>query len=226
MQIHPSCFIYVISRDFGFAPNPFHGYCTLSACKPVIRRTAKIGDWVVGMGGSRLRAVGRCIFCMQVDETLTFDDYWEDPRFRSKRPVRNGSDVMLVGDNIYHSERGHWTQEDSHHSLPDGSANSRNVQRDTSADRVLVSSHFRYFGKASIEIPSSLLRDLNFRNCRSYRRYPLARCQLLLNFLCSNADRNVVIADPIDFSKAAHRYSGEGAKMLRPTEQSFSTGTE
>ena len=42
-------FSYIITHDIGFAPNPFFGYCTLANCKPVIRRTSKIGDWIVGI---------------------------------------------------------------------------------------------------------------------------------------------------------------------------------
>lgn len=42
-------FTYVLDHDTGFAPNPFHGWCTLAGCKPVIRRTARIDDWIVGM---------------------------------------------------------------------------------------------------------------------------------------------------------------------------------
>ena len=38
---------YVIKHDSGFAANPFWGYCTLADCKPAIRRTAKVGDWIV-----------------------------------------------------------------------------------------------------------------------------------------------------------------------------------
>ena len=37
---------YVVRYDSGFAPNPFYGYCTLATCKPNIRRSADIGDWV------------------------------------------------------------------------------------------------------------------------------------------------------------------------------------
>src|SRR5712671_5339411 len=29
---------YVVARDFGFAPNPFFGVCTLATCKPDIRK--------------------------------------------------------------------------------------------------------------------------------------------------------------------------------------------
>ena len=39
-------FTYVIPNDAGFAPNSFHGVLTLNCCKPDIRRTARVGDWV------------------------------------------------------------------------------------------------------------------------------------------------------------------------------------
>src|SRR5205809_3695195 len=125
----PSVYLYVVDRDFGFAPNPFHGCCTLATCKPTIRRTAAIGDWVLGMGGLRLNAIGRCIFAMQVTKKISFDDYWSDPAYAEKKPVRNGSKTMLVGDNIYHrdSQSAVWRQEDSHHSSDDGTANLYNV---------------------------------------------------------------------------------------------------
>src|SRR5215211_1755390 len=100
----PSVFVYVVDRDFGFAPNPFHGYCTLATCKPGIRAHAQIGNWVIGMGGRRLNATGRCIFAMKVTEGLSFDQYWSQPNHFDKRPVRNGSRTMMVGDNIYHRD--------------------------------------------------------------------------------------------------------------------------
>jgi hypothetical protein len=139
--------MYVVARDFGFAPNPFHGVCTLATCKPAIRRTAQIGDWIVGMGGSRLRAKGRCIFAMRVSGSPSYDHYWSDPTYRDKRPVRNGSRKMMVGDNIYHHDPkdGTWLQADSHHSQPDGTLNVHNLERDTKTNRVLVSQHFFFW---------------------------------------------------------------------------------
>src|SRR6185295_10141314 len=134
-------YIYVVDRDFGFAPNPFHGYCTLATCKPGIRNRAEVGDWVIGMGGARLKATGRCIFAMRVSEKLTFNEYWESPRFLDKKPVRNGSLKMIVGDNIYYFDTGvgEWSQADSHHSNADGSINRDNLARDTQSNNVLVS---------------------------------------------------------------------------------------
>ena len=99
-------FMYVVDRDFGFAPNPFHGLCTLATCKPITRRVAKVGDWVIGMGGGRLKATGKCVFAMKVSHRETFDSYWSNPIYKDKKPLRNGSKKMIVGDNIYWKENG------------------------------------------------------------------------------------------------------------------------
>src|SRR5215213_11177207 len=147
-------FTYVVARDFGFAPNPFYGFCTLATCKPAIRSGAELGDWVVGVGAKRkYNLTGHLIYAMKVAETLTFDDYWSDPRFLRKRPVLNGSLKQVHGDNIYHHRGAEWIQVDSHHSLADGSANRQNVKKDTRTDRVLVATKFVYFGGAAIAIP-------------------------------------------------------------------------
>ena len=47
---NPTLFTYCIPIDDGAAPNPYWGICTLVICKPVIRRVANVGDWVVGIG--------------------------------------------------------------------------------------------------------------------------------------------------------------------------------
>jgi hypothetical protein len=64
---------YKVARDFGFAPNPFYGLCTLATCKPNIRKAAQVGDWVVGTGSKPNRLEGRLVFAMEVSETLAFD---------------------------------------------------------------------------------------------------------------------------------------------------------
>ena len=146
---------YVVARDYGFAPNPFHGLCTLATCKPKIRQAAKIGDWVVGTGSKTRKRDGFLVFAMRVSEKLTFSEYWNDPRFRRKRPNLHASKVRAFGDNIYEWDRlnGSWLQADSHHSRQDGTLNIHNVRRDTSVDRVLVSDDFVYFGGQGPRIP-------------------------------------------------------------------------
>ena len=42
-----------MTEDSGFAPHVDRRgtYLTLATCKPMIRKTARIGDWIVGVGG-------------------------------------------------------------------------------------------------------------------------------------------------------------------------------
>ena len=90
-------FSYVVARDYGFAPNPFYGYCTLATCKPEIRKVADVGDWDLGTGSKSHGSAPHAVFAMLVTETLTFNGYWSDPRFRSKRPNLRGSKKQAFG---------------------------------------------------------------------------------------------------------------------------------
>lgn len=146
---------YVVARDFGFAPNPFYGFCTLATCKPDIRQTAQVGDWVIGTGSRSKGRQGHLVFAMRVLEATTFDEYWADPRFVWKRPSLHGSLKQGFGDNIYyHTRDGAWSQENSHHSMHDGSPNLENVEHDTRTDRVLISDHFVYWGGEGPQVPA------------------------------------------------------------------------
>lgn len=152
-----TCFSYVLARDYGFAPNPFGPYCTLATCKPGIRNSANIGDWVVGTGSVRHHGSEKLIFAMKVREKLSFNMYWNDTRLLYKRPILNGSLKQMYGDNIYFEAEGQWHQADSHHSNDDGTVNTYNLKRDTSCRFVLVSEHFFYFGSKAVRIPEEFL---------------------------------------------------------------------
>ena len=154
----PNIFVYTVAYDDGFAPNPFHGVCSLATCKPSIRKAAGLGDLVVGKAG--VPDSHRAVFVMQVDEILTYDQYWRDPRFVSKKPVINGSLMMACGDNIYHraTPDGKWIQAHSYHSNRDGTGQPDNVRHDTGrTDQVLLSRRFKYFGANGPDLPK--LRD-------------------------------------------------------------------
>lgn len=145
---------YVIPRDYGFAPNPYFDYCTLATCKPRIRKGAQIGDWIAAYGAANTSLREKLVVLMRVEEVLTFDEYWEDIRFRSKRPIFNKGVMHMYGDNIYHHVGEEWMQEPSHHSMMDGSINYVNLNKDTQTDRVLIAGEFYYFGNNAINIPS------------------------------------------------------------------------
>jgi hypothetical protein len=152
---------YVVARDFGFAPNPFFGICTLATCKPKIRATAAIGDWIMGTGSKQRDREKYVVFAMRVTEALTFERYWSDPRFQQKKPNLRGSKKQAFGDNIYSRDAPgrHWRQADSHHSLPEGRPNLLNVTADTGANRVLLSNDFVYWGGLGPELPRQFFRD-------------------------------------------------------------------
>ncbi|RSM23234.1 hypothetical protein C5B78_19710 [Aeromonas salmonicida] len=206
MLIVPNSYLYAysITRDFGFAPNPFHGICTLATCKPRIRTSANIGDWVLGIGGSQLHAVKRkCILLMKVTEKINFNDYWLDSRFSLKKPSRNGSHVQMLGDNIYHINADQtWVQEDSHHSNSDGSYNIENLERDTSSKFVLISNHFYYFGNAAVDID---LQSIGYTKIRDYKKISISNSQGARGIIekihhDSKSKLNMVISDPCQFS--------------------------
>ena len=206
----PRVYVYIVRYDLGFAPNPFHGVCTLACCKPDIRRIAQVGDWVVGMGGTALKATGRCIFAMRVTRHVTFDDYWRDPSFRSKRTQRNGTRVTLVGDNIYHrDENGTWLQEDSVHSAADGSQDPANTLHDTRTNRVLLSDHFIYFGDTAPTVPPGILQEMGYTNRRHHRTFGLDACGDLIAWIEGQAGGviNRVLGDPFQFREGGKRYS-------------------
>lgn len=162
---------YVVRYDSGFAPNPFYGHCTLVTCKPGIRRSAEVGDWVIG-SGSNAHGEGRgghLVYGMRVTEVMTLDEYALNPRFESKKPFRNGSRKQSCGDNIYFRDgpEAAWQQRDSFHSREDGTLNPQHVQRDTGVNRVLVSNDFVYFGGTGPKFPLEL-QDRNGRPlCKS-----------------------------------------------------------
>lgn len=148
-------FSYKVVRDYGFAPNPFFGICSLATCKPRIREAAEPGDWVLGVGSSAKSSTmsNRLIYAMKVQYKITFDEYWTNPVFKDKKPVMNGSMKLKYGDNIYMPENGNYRQIDSHHSLANGKVNFLNYNRDLQSHFVLLSRDYWYWGGDAIEIP-------------------------------------------------------------------------
>lgn len=150
-----SLYSYVVRDDRGFAPNPDGGCCTLACCKWPIRAHAQVGDWILGTHTTEERklkafAIGnpkapRVCFLMQVAECMDFDTYFNDERFKAKRPTPNNN-----GDNIYHRVKGRYVQaRNRHHCAGD-------MVSDLKADRVLIGSTYWYFGRKAPELPTHL----------------------------------------------------------------------
>ena len=76
-------FSYVVDHDYGFAPNPFGGFCTLAKCKYGFKKRnivelAEEGHWIAGTGGAdRKKSAGhrKLIYAMRVDEKISLAEY-------------------------------------------------------------------------------------------------------------------------------------------------------
>mgnify|MGYP000903574927 CR=1 FL=1 len=88
----PKLYSYVVDHDYGYAPNPFDGYCTLAQCmygekSKNITDVAEPGDWIVGTGGVKEVSAGhgKLIYAMRVDEKISLAEYHSDCRFKGRR---------------------------------------------------------------------------------------------------------------------------------------------
>jgi len=56
---------------------------------------------------------------VKVDEAMTFEEYWSDPRFHQKKPNLRSSKKQAFGDNIYSKSPRNdtWIQLNSHHPM-------------------------------------------------------------------------------------------------------------
>ncbi|MDM8000196.1 MAG: hypothetical protein QUS33_09405 [Dehalococcoidia bacterium] len=206
---------YIVARDFGFAPNPFYGFCTLATCKPKIRAGASVGDWIIGTGAkSKYNFAGRLIYAMRVGEVLDFDTYWNDPRFLRKRPDLKGSLKVIYGDNIYHRQGKQWAQADSHHSFENGLPNMTNIARDTGVDRVLVGMKFVYWGKNAPVITKQFrsFRNTNEDICCKARGYRIFGDELATEFVgwLEQQGKWGFLGDPLEFSRHVRKQPDHG----------------
>lgn len=146
-------FSYIVVHDSGFSPNPFHGLLTLACCKPLIRRTASVGDIIVGLSSRNERVV----YAVQVADVVGFEEYWTDPEYRARRPVMNAREIIhRTGDNIYEPVSGGYRQLHSFHSNGDGSENPDLKRTDLGGNHILVGERFTYWGRSGPSLPEEL----------------------------------------------------------------------
>lgn len=150
-------FSYVIRHDGGSAPNPFHGICTLVICKPVIRRTAKINDWVVGLGGKNSPigdASGQVVYAMKITKEMSMEEYdtFCQKNYHEKIPDWDSGDYMKrIGDCIYD-----FSGRQSNPKIRKAVHTEKNMETDLGGRRALLSTEFYYFGNNPEPLPDNL----------------------------------------------------------------------
>jgi hypothetical protein len=151
----PTLFSYCVAHDSGTAPNPFWGVCTLVICKPVIRRKAEIGNWIVGTGSVNSPVgdmSGKVVHVMEITEKLTMEDYdaFTQQSLPKKVPEWFSHDPCCrLGDSVYDFSCDPPRIRQSVHS-------EKNRQRDLSGQYALLSEKFWYFGDRDPKLPDDL----------------------------------------------------------------------
>lgn len=165
MERKKQLYTYVLRVDDGAAPNPFYDVCTLAICKPGIRATARIGDWIIGTGSKNSQLAKKefhdlstyVVYAMKVTDRMNMEQYnkYCEQSLRGKIPNRKSQKFeKRMGDSIYYDfiSPQHAEMRESVHS----DHKDMNTRRDLKGKNVLLSTHFYYFGLAAKELPPSL----------------------------------------------------------------------
>ncbi|MCK9245964.1 MAG: hypothetical protein M0P11_03305 [Anaerolineaceae bacterium] len=158
-------FSYKLTHDTGFAPNPFYGVLTLATCKPGIRLTKMVGDWLAGFSSSALHHNAKpygvdidpdaLIYLARVSEVIPLNRYFEDRRFKAKIPprIQAKDSIACSGDNIY---KPLWIKEDGAYEYEQVSQihhDDAHMATDLSGKNALVCDEFYYLGREGVLIP-------------------------------------------------------------------------
>lgn len=153
----PLLFSYRMTHDTGLAPNPYGDECTLALCKPVIRRVAKVGDWITGTFTDK--DVTKVIYAMKVENIMSFEEYDQYCRDNKGMMVKipdwgSGEHNKMVGDCIYD-----YSAADDKYGIPAQRMsihNHSNRETNLNGENVLLSKHFYYFGNGAPELHRDL----------------------------------------------------------------------
>ncbi len=182
------CF-YKMTVDSGLAPNPFYGCCTLALCTPNhMSANLEPGDVIVGFESDRLRnyrlskkgenrtSKNALIYYMVIDEILSLDTYFNDPRFRNKKPEPNSRSLKKhMGDNAYFRDsNGDWRWILGHgHNTDKSRKRSKTINQDLKGNRVFIANEYFYFGDKAIPFPRWYKTHVPSNQGIKYCRKPL-----------------------------------------------------
>ena len=151
-------YVYKLTSDRGGAPcapppsGDEHPLLTLSICKPAIRRTAVMGDRLLGLTSRALAGregypLHAVIYAARITEALDFGAYY-DPESRFGRRPDCIYRLDPVTGTLLHSGRTRL------HAEPAYAARDVGREPHFRNARTLLSSDFRYFGVGAVPIPS------------------------------------------------------------------------
>jgi hypothetical protein len=179
--------------DEGAAPNPFWDICTLVICKPIIRRNAQIGDWIVATGSTQYGFENKVVYAMEITDKMTLKDYDNFCKTKLPKKIPNWCGTSYkdrVGDCIYDYSTDPPKIRKSVH-------NESNRERDLGGQFALLSDNFYYFGSKPLQLPDHLLGIVKQgQGHKSTSNAPYF--ELFLNWISSfKQHKNKVNAEPL-----------------------------
>jgi len=130
-------YFYKLVADNGGAPCIQRGLLSLAICKPMIRKTAKIGDLIFGFAANSLSRDNRLIYIARVTDKLPGSTYYIFDQY-----TRREDCIYKFKDGRFARRRGA-----KHHHRPEDLIHDLGSPPSYSRANVLLSSDFRYFGK-------------------------------------------------------------------------------
>jgi len=155
MNSAPTLYSYCVAYDQGVAPNPYGGICTLGICKPRIRASAKVGDWIVGTSSHKTGSNFNMVYAMKVSQKMSFKDYdlFCKKQLTTKIPKTNSKAYAeRQGDCIYAFEQ----SEDDPQMRANENHSIDHMNHDLNGKNVLLSNQYYYFGSNAKELPTEL----------------------------------------------------------------------
>ncbi len=182
-----------MTHDTGFAPNPFYGFLTLANCKPRIRETKKIGDWIAGFTSKELNGdpVGeeRLVYLMKVTNIISYEKYWNDPIYNEKKPILSSNETKKrkFGDNIYRPLKINSELPQDFEQIQNVSHDNTDKIHDLGGKKILISNCFYYFGYKSVHIPLEIRPAIpKYSHPQGFRTHDVERCFKFISFIENN----------------------------------------
>jgi len=122
-------FSYKITYDTGAAPCIQNNLCSLTICKPRIRKCAKIGDYIIGFNASSVSQNNSISYIAKITDKKTFKEYYKT-----------------------HSERTDCIYDDQLNLLKNPFHKSCHKECDLKGEYILLSNDFIFFGDKNIQI--------------------------------------------------------------------------
>lgn len=126
---------YLLVTDNGSAPCIQENILSLAICKPKIRKTANIGDYIIAFTSKSMKVSQepKIIYIAKITNKLLLNNYYIN--FKNRKDCIYNNKLILIKNDFH---------------------NICNVKKDINGKYVLLSNEFIYFGKNFIDVPQQI----------------------------------------------------------------------